>query len=78
MTPDELDEMQPMWTTDRGRYQIRVSAGEDPIEAGSIVIVARSGRMVGARIIEDEELWREVKRRMIEAGVPVVTDPTAD
>jgi hypothetical protein len=66
MTPEQFDEFSPFWGRDAKRYLI---VRLRPDSEG--VIFDKEDR--AAWIIEDDDLATEVKRRMIEAGVEVVS-----
>ena len=70
MDEDELEELEPLWTTEKHEYVLWASVEiEEPTLSDYLIIHKNPNR---ALIIEDDALADEVKGRMLEAGVPVV------
>lgn len=69
MNKDKLIEFKNLWTSDVTKY-VLLRTGHGPDGQQRFMIFNMETRM--ALVIEDEEVSREVKRRMHQAGVPVV------
>jgi hypothetical protein len=66
--PTELEQYRCLWTTDRGDYLLAL---DDDSPEPRIVNISR--KYPEAKVFTDDVLAAAVKRRMQEAGVPVVT-----
>jgi hypothetical protein len=68
---DEVEEFSFLWTdqaSDHVLLTVRPGAGPE----NTLIYRVSSGTVM---LIEDDHVAREVKRRMFDAGVPVVDDP---
>lgn len=69
MNSERLSLFRNLWTTEASKYAlVRVGGGAEDLSR--CIILNTQTRM--ALVIEDEEVCREVKRRMKGAGVPIL------
>jgi len=67
MNQEMLDEFENLWTVDKDCY-VLVAPGPD-FQTQQLMILNRETKM--AKIIEDNDAYREVIKRMREVGVPI-------
>ncbi len=63
-----IEDFSDLWTEELSRCRIHVPKGGDPIADGIIEKRSTDG-MIGYDVIEDEQLARAVRARMVAAGV---------
>jgi hypothetical protein len=69
MSSDKLLQFRNLWTTDSAKYAL-VRVGGEPKDEPRLLIFNVETRM--ALTIEDDQVYKEVKRRMQGAGVPIL------
>lgn len=79
MNDEDLSEMECYWAPellpDWADRWISVPPGGDPIRQGLVEFRTKDG-LEGVVLIENEEVARETRKRMVAAGVPVrVSEP---
>ncbi len=70
MNQKQIDEFTPFWSSDISRY-VLVSVEPGSADLSQCVIVDRQRK--SAELIEDPEIALEVMRRMVDAGVEIVS-----
>jgi hypothetical protein len=71
MTTKEIDKFSPLWGVDAKKY-VLLRLHRNSSELKDCLIFNKETK--SAKIIEDAELALEVRRRMVEAGVEMVSE----
>lgn len=70
MTDDDVAEFGHLWSPDAQRHYCLIYLSDGTVELERCVIFSKTART--AKLISDDRLATEVKRKMVEAGVPIL------
>ncbi|MDX1945526.1 MAG: hypothetical protein SFU86_08955 [Pirellulaceae bacterium] len=70
MTDEDIAEFGHLWSLDAQHHYCLIYLRSGAVELERCVIFSRNART--AKLISDDQLATEVKRKMVEAGVPIL------